>query len=129
MTNVWLYARRRDEEKRRQLLRYLKQQAAERGMQVVGSSVDGAGGPQVWRPGLWKLISAIRQEKIEAVLISGLSDISRKNRRLLGLLKLMQAHRVRLYTVHTQLAYELYSRGLGDPLRRRAARFDGFLPY
>ncbi len=129
MTKVWLYARRRNEEECRQLLQVLQQLAAEQGMQVVGSSADSSYGKLSRRPGLWKLMGSIWREKADAVLVSTLSDISHKNRQLLGLLKLMQAHRVRLYTVHTQLAYELYGRGLEAPLRRRAVRFDGFLPY
>ena len=129
MSDVWLYARGSDAKERDLKLQTLQQQAKELGLKVAGSSADGSGGPLLLRPGLRQAVRSIKAGKAGALFVSGLSSISSSNRRLLALLKTLQAHHAKLYTAHTQLEYEIYSRGLEKALRSRADRYDGFLPY
>lgn len=130
MDNIWLYARQRScpMELQRQA-NALYRLAAERGQTVVGISADREDAPLFRRPGLREVFRQVRRGRIQAVLVTRLTNISHDDRLLLRLLKTMQVHRVKLEAGHTQLAYELHVHGLDRPLCRRAARFDGFLPY
>lgn len=129
MSDVWLYVRGSDADERDRKLQMLRKEAKDLELNVAGSSADRAGGPLLLRPGLRQAVRSIKAGKAGALLISSLSSVSSSNRRLLALLKVMQAHHGKLYTAHTQLEYERYSRGLDTSLRRRADRYDGFLPY
>lgn len=129
MNAVWLYVRRADDAERRRQLDMLQRLAQACRFEVSGFSADKSDGPLLLRPGLQQAMRRIREEEVDILLVSSLSNISDDNRLLLTLLKTMQAHRVKLRTTRAQLLYELHGRGLEDILRRRAARFNGFLPY
>ena len=130
MNKVWLYARQHTTQAElRQQLHSLYQISAAQGLTVVGVSTDSEDAPLRKRPGLKELCWQVRKGQIQTVMVTRLSALSHSNRLLLRLLKQMQRYGVKLQTGHTQLMYELYVRGLETPLRNRAARFGGNLPY
>ena len=130
MERVWLYGRKHSSMKQlNQQIVELHEMASQQGKTVVGLSTDEEDGPLRFRPGIREMRQMIRTGRIQTVMVARLTSLSHDRRRLLRLLKEMQAHGVKLQTGHTQLAYELNEYGLECPLRKRAHRFDDFLPW
>ena len=130
MEKVWLYACMRSSKMElNQQIAVLYEIAARQGKKAVGLSTDEKGGPLYSRPGIREMRQMIRTGLVQTVMVTRLTSLSHSRRRLLRLLKEMQAHGVKLQTGFAQLAYELNEYDLERPLRRRAYKFDGFVPW
>lgn len=130
MERVWLYGRLRSSKKElNQQIVALHEMASQQGKTVVGLSTDEEDGPLHSRPGIREMRQMIRTGRVQTVMVTRLTSLSHSRRRLLRLLKEMQAHGVKLQTGHTQLAYEMNEYDLECPLLRRAYKFDGFVPW
>ena len=130
MNSVWLYSRQRsDFAALQEQFADMERYAAENSMTVAGQSYDLYDGPLRRRVGLQQCLDHVRAGDVQTVLVTRLSNISHNNRMVLHFLYKLQDNHVKLRTTYDQLLYELHDRGLERPLRIRAARKDGFIPW
>ena len=81
------------------------------------------------RKALRQLRKAMREQKLDVVMVTRLTNLSHHNHILYRLLCEMQDRGIRLECSGQQMAYELHLRGLQERLRRRAHRKNGFVPW
>lgn len=95
---VWLYARTATGEP--DLLdlqiQVLTEQAKKKGLTVVGTSQDIASGRSLDRPGLQKMLKAVREDKIGAVMVHDLSRLGRDWDVLTHIFQELEQHQVSL---------------------------------
>lgn len=130
MNQVWLYARQRSDLSALQdQFDCLQRYAVENGLSVVGQSYDTVDSAIRHRPGLQQALDHVRSGDAQIVLTTRLCNISHNNRHVLAFMKALQKSHAKLRTNYAQLNYELYERGLERPLRKYAAKRDGFVPW
>lgn len=103
-TKVWIYARvaHPNVNELEAQIASLQQIAERKGFYVVGISSDTGSGLSMNRPGLQLMLQIARQRKIETVLITELSRLSRKEKDMLKIFRLFQKHHVQLTSVKDQ---------------------------
>lgn len=79
---------------------------------VIGSCMEQKFGNELWRPALFTILKAVRQKRVDAVMVESLDRISHNLTILYRVLRFFQRHGVILITTKTNLQYELYLTGL-----------------
>lgn len=78
-------------------IQILTEQAKQKGLTVVGTSQDIASGRSLDRPGLLEMLKAVREDKIGAVMVHGLSRLGRDWDILTHIFQELEQHQVSLY--------------------------------
>lgn len=87
-------------------------EADRRGYIIVGSCMEQKFGNELWRPALFPMLKAVRQKRVDAVMVESLDRISHNLMILYQVLRFFQKHGVILITTKTNLQYELHLTGL-----------------
>lgn len=86
-------------------------------------------GNELWRPALFTMLKAVRQKRIDAVMVQSLDRISHDIAVLYFVLCFLQRYGVVLITIKTNLQYELYLTGLESQLLKRSQHKGGHVPW
>lgn len=109
---IWLYASSGSLQQTEVMLVHIemmKQQAKEKGFTVVGISTDTSRqAPLMERPGIQKMLAAVRGEKVGVVMIPSLVHFSRKLEESIPLITAIYKRKVGLYAKGTAFPYPLY---------------------
>lgn len=95
---AWLYARINEAELGPSIeqMHVLLKQAKEMGLTVVGTSQDMGSGNSINRPGLQRMLEAVRKEEVGVVMVCSISRLSRDTGVMTAILKEFNKHKVRL---------------------------------
>lgn len=100
-------------------LEEVMREADRRGYVIVDSSMEQKHGNELWRPALFAMLKAVRQKRVDAVMVQSLDRISHDIATLYRIMCFLQNHGVVLITTKTDLQYELYLTGLESRLLSR----------
>ena len=128
---VWLYSRSGSQNLSvlTAQMKDLLEEAERRGYTVVGTSQDQQSGSSIHRTGLKLMMGAVRRGNAHVVMVCDLSRLSHDTKILLRILSFLQDHGAVVVTTGTDLRYELSTRGLELPLRKRAAQKGRDVPW
>ena len=104
-------------------------EADRRGYIAIGSCMEQRFGNELWRPALFTMLKAVRQKRIDAVMVQSLDRISHDIAVLYFVLCFLQRYGVVLITIKTNLQYELYLTGLESQLLKRSQHKGGHVPW
>ncbi len=129
--SVWLYARSGSPHPSAVIfkMRELVEEVDHRGYCVAGASQDQTGRRRGHDTGLSEMCRAIRTGSANAVLVKSVSQLSTHHKTALCILQFLQDHGAVLLCAESDVRYELYIRGLEQPLRRRALKRGCGLPW
>ena len=82
-------------------------------------------GTEFWRPGLFAMLTAVQQGRVNAVMVQSLDRLSHDLTTLYRILRFLQNHGAVLITTETNLQYELYLTGLESRLLKKSLHIDG----
>ena len=88
---------------------------------VVGTSQDMSTGRTLARMGLREAQSAVRQGIANAMLVEAIDRLSHQYLTALSVLEFLQDHGAVLICTQSDVRYELYIKGLSQPLQQRIA--------
>ena len=97
-------------------------EAGRRGYIIVNSCMEQKYGTEFWRPDLFAMLTAVRQGRVNAVMVQSLDRLSHDITTLYRILRFLQNYGAVLITTETNLQYELYLTGLDARLQRRHNR-------
>ena len=83
---------------------------------LVGQSCDSPRRSRIRRPGRRALLRAVRNDQIDDVFVTRLSQLSSKRSQLRRILALFQRKGVRIHTTEIDLRYDLYRHNLENVL-------------
>lgn len=109
-------------------LEEVMREADRRGYIVIGSSMEQKFGNELWRPALFTMLKAVRQKRVDAVMVESLDRISHDIAVIYFVLSFLQRYGVVLITTRTNLRYELYLTGLEGQLIKRSQHKGGHVP-
>ena len=127
----WVYARSSSHHPE-VLIRQMKgllTDAEQNGWQIVGTSQDMSTGCTLARMGLREAQRAIRQQQANALLVENVGKISHDYSTALHVLEFLQDHGAVLICTQSDVRYELYIKGLSQPLQQRAMSKGGIVPW
>ena len=96
---------------------------------VVGTSQDMSTGRTLARMGLREAQSAVRQGLANGILIEDVGRLSHEYSTALRVLEFLQDHGAVLICTQADVRYELYIKGLSQPLQQRAMSKGGIVPW
>ena len=96
---------------------------------VVGTSQDMSTGRTLARMGLREAQSAVRQGLANGILIEDVGRLSHEYSTALRILEFLQDHGAVLICTQADVRYELYIKGLSQPLQQRAMSKGGIVPW
>ena len=96
---------------------------------VVGTSQDMSTGRTLARMGLREAQSAVRQGLANGILIEDVGRLSHEYSTALRVLEFLQDHGAVLICTQADARYELYIKGLSQPLQQRAMSKGGIVPW
>ena len=91
-------------------------EADRRGYIIINSSMEQKRGDEFWRPGLFAMLAAVQQGRVNVVMVESLDRLSHDLTTLYRILRFLQKHGAVLITTKTNLQYELYLTGLENRL-------------
>lgn len=91
-------------------------EADRRGYIIINSSMEQKRGDEFWRPGLFAMLAAVQQGRVNVVMVESLDRLSHDLTTLYRILRFLQKHGAVLITTKTNLQYELYLMGLENRL-------------
>lgn len=91
-------------------------EADRRGYIIINSSMEQKRGDEFWRPGLFAMLAAVQQGRVNAVMAESLDRLSHDLTTLYRILRFLQKHGAVVITTKTNLQYELYLTGLENRL-------------
>lgn len=104
-------------------------EADRRGYIIVGSCMEQKFGNELWRPALFPMLKAVRQKRVNAVMVQSLDRISHDIAVLYFILCFLQHYGVVLITTRTNLRYELYLTGLEGRLLQKSIKKQCGVPW
>ena len=110
-------------------LEEVMREANYRGYIIVGSSMEQKFGNELWRPALFAMLKAVRQKRVDAVMVESLDRISHDIAVLYFVLSFLQRYGVVLITTRTNLRYELYLTGLEGRLLQKSIKKQCGVPW
>ena len=110
-------------------LEEVMREANYRGYIIVGSSMEQKFGNELWRPALFVMLKAVRQKRVDAVMVESLDRISHDIAVLYFVLSFLQRYGVVLITTRTNLRYELYLTGLEGRLLQKSIKKQCGMPW
>lgn len=96
---------------------------------VVGTSQDMSTGRTLARMGLREAQSAVRQGIANGILVEDIARLSHEYSTALRVLEFLQDHSAVLICTQSDVRYELYIKGLSQPLYQRATLKGRSLPW
>lgn len=128
---VWIYSRSRCDcsENLSGHMQRLLDEAKIRGYAVVGISQDLCASRKEYRPGLRRMLQAIRDGKVNAVFVQDIGRISNRNSVLMRVVATLQDCGVVLITMDSDMRYELSMRGLEKKILDRSVRRNVPVPW
>lgn len=128
---VWLYARGGSARPAVLIaqMRDLVEEADRRGYPVAGASQDQKASWGRQYTGLNEMRRAVRAGRANAVLVKNLGQLGAHDKTALCILRFLQDHGAVLLCAESDVRYELYIRGLEQPLRRRALKKGCGVPW
>ena len=100
-----------------------------RGYILVNTSMELKRGTEFWRPALFAMLKAVRQGRVNAVMVQSLDRLSRDTATLYHILRFCKITARCLYTTKTSLKYELYLTGLENRLLAHTKHTRKKLPW
>lgn len=97
-------------------LEEVMREADKRGYILVNTSIELKRDTEFWRPALFAMLKAVRQGRVNAVMVQSLDRLSHDTATLYHILRFLQNHGAVLITTKTSLKYELYLTGLENRL-------------
>lgn len=91
-------------------------EADRRGYIIINSSMEQKRGDEFWRPGLFAMLAAVQQGRVNVIMVESLDRLSHDLITLYRILRFLQKHSAVLITTKTNLQYELYLTGLENKL-------------
>ena len=91
-------------------------EADRRGYIIINSSMEKKYGDEFWRPGLFAMLAAVHQGRVNVIMVESLDRLSHDLTMLYRILRFLQTHGAVLITTKTNLQYELYLTGLENRL-------------
>lgn len=104
-------------------------EADRRGHIIINSSMEQKRGDEFWRPGLFAMLAAVQQGRVNVVMVESLDRLSHDLTTLYRILRFLQKHGAVLITTKTNLQYELYLTGLENRLLAHTAHTRKKLPW
>ena len=104
-------------------------EADQRGYIIVNSCMEQKCGTEFWRPGLFAMLTAVQQGRVNAVMVQSLDRLSHDITILYRILRFLQNYGAVLITTKTNLQYELYLTGLENRILARTARTGKRVPW
>ena len=104
-------------------------EADRRGYIIINSSMEQKRGDEFWRPGLFAMLAAVQQGRVNVVMVESLDRLSHDLTTLYRILRFLQKHGAVLITTKTNLQYELYLTGLESRILARSARTGKRVPW
>ena len=104
-------------------------EADRRGYVIVDSSMEQKHGNELWRPALFAMLKAVRQKRVDAVMVQSLDRISHDIAVIYFVLSFLQHYGVVLITTRTNLRYELYLTGLEGRLLQKSIKKQCGVPW
>ena len=96
---------------------------------VVGTSQDMSTGRTLARMGLREAQRAVRQGIANGILVEDVGRLSHEYSTALRVLEFLQDHGAVLICTQTDVRYELYIKGLSQPLQQRAVSKGRIVPW
>ena len=96
---------------------------------VIGMSQDMSTGRTLARMGLREAQSAVRQGLANGILVEDIGRLSHEYSTALRVLEFLQDHGAVLICTQSDVRYELYIKGLSQPLQQRAMSKGGIVPW
>ena len=110
-------------------LEEVMREADKRGYILVNTSMELKRGTEFWRPALFAMLKAVRQGRVNAVMVQSLDRLSHDITTLYRILRFLQNYGAVLITTETNLQYELHLTGLESRILVRAARTGKRVPW
>ena len=104
-------------------------EADKRGYILVNASMELKRGTELWRPALFSILKAVRQGRVNAVMVQSLDRLSHDTATLYRILRFLQNHGAVIITTKTSLKYELYLTGLENRLLAHTRHTRKKLPW
>ena len=87
-------------------LEEVMREADKRGYILVNASMELKRGTELWRPALFSILKAVRQGRVNAVMVQSLDRLSHDTATLYRILRFLQNHGAVIITTKTSLKYE-----------------------
>ncbi len=110
-------------------LEEVMREADKRGYILVNTSIELKRDTEFWRPALFAMLKAVRQGRVNAVMVQSLDRLSHDTATLYHILRFLQNHGAVLITTKTSLKYELYLTGLENRLLAHTKHTRKKLPW
>ena len=110
-------------------LEEVMRESDKRGYILVNTSMELKRGTAFWRPALFAMLKAVRQGRVNAVMVQSLDRLSHDTATLYRILRFLQNHGAALITTKTSLKYELYLTGLENRLLAHTKHTRKKLPW
>ena len=110
-------------------LEEVMREADKRGYILVNASMELKRGTELWRPALFSILKAVRQGRVNAVMVQSLDRLSHDTATLYRILRFLQNHGAVIITTKTSLKYELYLTGLENRLLAHTRHTRKKLPW